>query len=115
MTVKKNTKQAYFLAITTLGALLAMPAVAHHMSLDSDFVEDHMPDNALEQHNLAVDEVLDMGVAQMAGGGVDDSGTMQMTRDEMDPADNRDGTMTVRYPYDLYAPFALRSPPIPED
>ena len=117
MPKKMTTKQTYVLAVAALSALLAVPAAAHHNSLDPSFVEEHMPDDALEQHNLAVDEVLDMGVAQMAGGVVD-SGMTLMTRDQasddMDPADSYSGTMsTVTDPYEPFAPHAVRNPPLP--
>lgn len=77
--------QKYIFAVAALGAMLSMPVAAHHMSDDPDFVEEQMPADALEQHTLIVDDVLDMGVAQMAGTLMGDT---TMTGDTaMDPAD----------------------------
>jgi hypothetical protein len=76
--------QKYIFAVAALGAMLSMPAAAHHMSNDPDRVEEYMPADALEQHTLIVDEVLEMGVAQMAGTPMEDP---TMTGTAMDPAD----------------------------
>jgi hypothetical protein len=97
-------KQKYVFAIAAVSALLAMPAAAHHMSVDPDFVEEHMPADALDQHNAVVDEVLDMGVAQMEGTVM---GQTSMSGDEMDPADMG----TYSGPLNATDPNAPRSPP----
>jgi hypothetical protein len=62
-----------------------MPAVAHHMSNDPTRNEDRMPLTALGQHNLIVEDVSAMGVAQMAGTMLGDDPTQ--TGEVMDPAD----------------------------
>jgi hypothetical protein len=98
-------KHMYIFATVALGAFLAMPAAAHHMSTDPDFVEEHVPDNALDQHNAVVDEVLDMGVAQMAGAV---PGQSSMSGSEMDPADMGD----YSGPVNATDPNAPRSPPV---
>ena len=80
--------QKYIIAVAALGAMLSMPAAAHHMSDDPYFVEEQMPADALEQHTLIVDEVLDMGVAQMMGVVPEQTpGAMSESGAEMDPAD----------------------------
>jgi len=97
-------KTRYLIAIVAIGAALAAPVSAHHMSTDPEFVEEHMPADALDQHNLAVDEVLDMGVAEMAGILM---GETSMTGETMDPAD----TSTFSGPENATDANALREPP----
>jgi len=102
-------KRTLTIAVATLGLALAGPLAAHHNSADPDFVEEQVPEGALDQHNAVVDSVLEMGVASMAGTTMDDQ--MQMSGEEMDPADMGDysGPGNVDA-----APNAMRSPPILE-
>ena len=68
-------------------AFWALPALAHHNSVDPEFIETMMPDEALEAHNAAVDRVLerleDMGISTMAGN--------QAGNVNMDPSDMQQG------------------------
>lgn len=72
------------LALSTF--LFAVPVTAHHNSANFEFVDDIIPDDALERHNEAVADVLEMGVAEMAGLAVG-----AMGGEEMDPAASAEG------------------------
>ncbi len=52
-----NSGTTIVLAVAAL--CWATPLMAHHNSADPEFVEQHMPDDALDQHNTQVDLVLD--------------------------------------------------------
>ena len=67
-----------------MGLALAGPLAAHHNTSDPDFVDGQVPEGALDQHNAVVDEVLEMGVASMAGATTGDQ--MEMSGTDMDPA-----------------------------
>ena len=75
------------LAVSTF--LFAVPVTAHHNSINQDFVEDNIPDDALDRHNEAVADVLEMGVAEMTMTGASEAGTMG--GEEMDPAEEARG------------------------
>lgn len=64
----------------------ATPGMSHHNSPNSTAIEEVMPEDALDQHNAAVDSVLDrldeMGISSMAGSTVSN---------DMDPADAAQG------------------------
>lgn len=73
--------------LTAAAVLCAFPAAAHHNSVDPEFVETKMPEDALDAHNTAVDNVLlrldEMGISTMDG---NQSGNVNM-----DPADVQQG------------------------
>lgn len=95
------------IAVAVMGLALAGPLAAHHNSADPDFIEEQVPDGALDQHDDVVDEVLEMGAASMAGATADDQ--MEMSGTEMDPADMG----TYGGPGNLDSDSnATRSPPI---
>lgn len=98
-------RRKYVFAIAALAATLAMPTMAHHMSIDPEFVEEQVPADALDQHIAVVDEVLDMGVAEMEG---EAPGATTMTGDTaMDPADMGSWSGSAN----ATDPNALREPP----
>jgi hypothetical protein len=74
-------------ALALSAFLFAVPVTAHHNSPVQAFVEDKIPEHALDRHNEAVADVLEMGVAEMAG--ASEAGTMG--GEEMDPAEEADG------------------------
>ena len=77
--------------------LFAVPVTAHHNSVNFDYVDDQIPEDALERHNEALEDVLNMGVAQMTG----DSEAGAMGGEEMDPAASAGGnTCTEILPED---------------
>jgi hypothetical protein len=73
------------LAVTAV--VCAAPVMAHHPSQDPEFVEEQMPEDALEAHIDAVDAVLDrleeMGMTTMDGN--------QTGASNFDPADMQQG------------------------
>jgi hypothetical protein len=76
-------KKTLIIAMAAAGLALSGPVTAHHNSICPDCIEDNMDPTALERHTTAVDEVLEMGVAEMRG----DSESGSMVGEAMDPAD----------------------------
>ncbi len=74
-------------ALALSAMLCAAPSLAHHNSIDPEFIETMMPGDALDQHNEVVGDVLErlndmeVGNRSMAGS----------TTNDMDPADNTQG------------------------
>ena len=80
-------KRTLIIGIAATGLALAGPVAAHHNSICPDCVEENMPDLALEQHTDIVNDVLEMGVAEMAGGSGSGAMSSETNGDTMDPAD----------------------------
>ena len=100
-------QRTFTIAMAVIGLALAGPLAAHHMSDDPDFVDGQVPEGALDQHELVVGEVLEMGVASMAGATTADQ--MEMSGTAMDPADEGARSGPGNLDSD---PNATRSPPI---
>jgi hypothetical protein len=79
--------RALIIAMAATGLVLAGPVAAHHNSPMSDDLDTIIPEDALEQHNDIVEDVLEMGVATMEGGSEMGAFTGSY---EMDPADGPD-------------------------
>jgi hypothetical protein len=76
-------KRTLIIAMAATGLAIAGPVAAHHQSICPECIEDNMDPTALERHNDAVDEVLEMGMPEMTG----DSESGSMTGETQDPAD----------------------------
>lgn len=81
-------KKTCVIAAAVIGLALVAPVTAHHNSPISAELETIIPEDALEQHNAVVEDVLEMGVAEMAG---DAQGTANTTGEIMDPANDAAG------------------------
>lgn len=75
-------------ALALSAVLFAVPISAHHNSPISEELEETIPEDALARHNEAVEDVLEMGVAEMLG---EAQGTAAMSGELMDPADDAEG------------------------
>jgi hypothetical protein len=93
-------KRTLIIAIAATGLALAGPVAAHHMAPDEvrDAIAERMPENALEAHNDAVENLLEMDVADMGASSTPDrngrNGTVNgdLAGDgEMDPANDGQG------------------------
>jgi hypothetical protein len=75
-------KKTLIIAMAATGLALAGPVAAHHPSPMTELIEEHMPTDALLQHNTMMDE-LDQGMVPMEGNSENGS----MSGSVMDPAD----------------------------
>ena len=106
-------KRTLIIAMAATGCLLAGPVAAHHNSICPECIEENMPETALDQHNSIVDDVLEMGVAEMAGGSGAGAMSSETMGDTMDPADGPDNEVYGGPGSDTGTTWTSRDPMIP--